>query len=146
MLIRESYGGKIDDDDDFRALDQLVTQILTPAAFESDHQLVQPHNVLDPPTRNNNDNDNIPSSKKSSSSVVVVQGLTVPEGTTMPDFMNWVNRLPEREPPVYLGLPADADRVLLVGQAQSTIRNLQYVAALLDEGETFMRDDATEAV
>lgn len=138
VLIRESYGGKIDDEDDFRALDQLVTQILTPAAFESDHQLVQPQDVesgIRDPTKTN---DNV-TSKKS------VEGLTVPEGTTMRDFVDWVNRLPEREPPVYLGLPANADRVLLVGQAQSTIRNLQYVAALLDEGETLM-GEATEVV
>ncbi len=63
----------------------------------------------------------------------------------MRDFMEWVQRLPEREPPTYLGLPANADKVLLVGQAQSTIKNLQYMVSLLEEAEPVIAEMAEVA-
>ena len=53
----------------------------------------------------------------------------------MKDFMEWVNRLPEREPPTYLGLPANAEKLLLVGHGRDTIANLARITELLDESE-----------
>jgi dynein heavy chain 1 len=46
-----------------------------------------------------------------------------------------VNRLPEREPPTYLGLPGNAEKLLLVGHGNTMIENLAKVTDLLDEGE-----------
>lgn len=68
-------------------------------------------------------------------------GLRVPEGTTMPDFMKWVNSLPEREPPTYLGLPANAEKLLLVGHGKETIANAARLSAILDEGEQLAAED-----
>lgn len=133
LLIQESYGGKVDDEEDFQTLARLVAQVMTPAAFEDNHHLVEPQSVDD----GDGDGDGGRSGQR------VVDGLVVPAGTSVRDFLEWINRLPEREPPVYLGLPANADRMLLVGQARSTIKNLQYISGLLDEGEHIMRD-ATE--
>jgi len=49
--------------------------------------------------------------------------------------MHWVNALPEREPPTYLGLPANAEKLLLVDHGKVMIRNLETVAGMLEEGE-----------
>jgi dynein heavy chain 1 len=111
-LITETYGGKIDDEGDFGLLRGLVTSVLTPDAYEVDHKLV------DGPDG----------------------GLVVPTGTTLQDFLAWVHKLPEREPPTYLGLPANAEKLLLVDLGRSLIGNLKKVVELLDEGEQLVTE------
>jgi dynein heavy chain 1, cytosolic len=108
-LITEMYGGKIDDEDDFELLRQLVSNVLDSAAFEVDHRLAH-----------GGEGD---------------EGLTVPSGRTTEDFSVWVAKLPEREPPVYLGLPPDAEKVLLVGQGQRMTADVERISDLLDEEE-----------
>ncbi|RYP75736.1 hypothetical protein DL771_002223 [Monosporascus sp. 5C6A] len=118
-LVREMYGGKIDDEGDFTRLTQLVESFLTPAAFEIGHKLVEsdPHKDGDE-----------------------TGGLVVPSGTSLQEFMAWIQKLPEREPPTYLGLPANAEKLLLVGLGRSLIQNLRKVTELLDEGEQLMTE------
>ena len=118
ILITESYGGKIDDTGDFQQLSDLVNSFMTPAAFELDHKLV----------------DGGPQGDAS---------LTVPEGSTREEFMQWVNRLPEREPPTYLGLPGNAEKLLLVEHGQNTIANLQRVTEILEESEQLATETET---
>ena len=72
------------------------------------------------------------------------EGPILPGGTSMKDFVNWVNKLPEREPPTYLGLPANAEKLLLVGHGKNMIGNLAKVTELLDEGEQLMAEAAEE--
>jgi dynein heavy chain 1, cytosolic len=108
-LITEMYGGKIDDESDFELLGQLVSRILDSAAFEDDHKLVE--------------------------STEGDEGLVVPSGRTIQDFSTWVAKLPEREPPTYLGLPSDAEKALLVGQGQRMIMDVERISDLLDEEE-----------
>lgn len=121
-LITETYGGKIDDEGDFARLTALVGQFMIPAAFESEHKLIG----------------EMPSGGHDGGE----EGLPVPAGTAMKDFMDWVNRLPEREPPTYLGLPANAEKLLLVGDGRSMIGNLRSVTKMLDEGEQIMAEAA----
>ncbi len=64
-----------------------------------------------------------------------------PSTTNIRDFVNWVNNLPEREPPTYLGLPANAEKLLLVGHGRKMISDLSRVTTLLDEGEQLMVDN-----
>ncbi|KAG6054551.1 Dynein heavy chain cytoplasmic [Claviceps sp. LM77 group G4] len=111
-LVTETYGGKIDHEGDFELLRQLVTSILTPDAYEVEHKLV------DGPDG----------------------GLVVPSGTSLQDFMAWIHKLPEREPPTYLGLPANAEKLLLVGLGRSLITDLRRVTDLLDQGENLVTD------
>lgn len=111
-LVTETYGGKIDDEGDFKLLNRLVESFLTPAAYDADHKLA------DGPDG----------------------GLFAPAGTTVQDFNAWVHKLPEREPPTYLGLPANAEKLLLVGLGRSLIDNLRKVTELLDEGEQLVTD------
>ena len=40
-LITEMYGGKIDDEADFRTLNSLVEKFMTPAAFEENFKIVK---------------------------------------------------------------------------------------------------------
>ena len=118
-LIIETYGGKIDDEGDFRELDTLVSSSMVPQAFEEDHQLVE---STDPDW-----------------------SLTVPSGTSLAALTEWVRQLPEREPPTFLGLPANAEKLLLVDQGNTMIKNLARVAEVLDEGERVLAAAATEA-
>ncbi|CAI7583026.1 unnamed protein product [Penicillium bialowiezense] len=114
-LVAEMYGGKIDDAEDYQQLENLVHSFLTPAAFEDDYKLVS-----------GVENDDL---------------LTLPGTTNMRDFVAWVNKLPEREPPTYLGLPANAEKLLLVGHGRKMISDLSRVTTLLDEGEQLMVDN-----
>lgn len=113
-LVTETYGGKIDDEGDFKQLRQLVDSFLTPEAYDDDHKLV--HGTQEQ------------------------GGLSVPTGTGMKAFTQWVNRLPEREPPIYLGLPANAEKLLLVGHGKNMIGNLAKITEILDEGEQLMAE------
>ncbi|EEP80390.1 dynein heavy chain [Uncinocarpus reesii 1704] len=114
-LITETYGGKIDDGGDFKLLNDLVRTFMTPAAFEDDHKLIP--GIED-------------------------EVLMLPAGTGLRDFTEWVNRLPEREPPTYLGLPGNAEKLLLVGHGKRMITNLAKITTLLDEGEQLMVEAA----
>ncbi|KAF2182427.1 dynein heavy chain [Zopfia rhizophila CBS 207.26] len=114
VLVTEMYGGKIDDDSDFKTLNSLVTSFLTPAAFEENFKIVK--------------------------DTEMGEGLELPSSTGWQEFMMWVNGLPEREPPTYLGLPANAEKLLLVGQAKSMVGNLKRVVDMLDEGEQIMAE------
>lgn len=116
-MVTEMYGGKIDDEGDFNLLTGLVNQVFDPAAYENEHELVS-----DP------DGD----------------GLKVPSGTSMEDFAGWVNALPEREPPAYLGLPMDAEKLLLVGQGEATVKSLARITDMLEEGEQIAQENTGE--
>ena len=58
----------------------------------------------------------------------------------MQDFSAWVSKLPEREPPTYLGLPSDAEKLLLVGQGQRMIADVERLSDLLDEEQLAASD------
>lgn len=70
----------------------------------------------------------------------LIGGLVVPSGTSLQDFLAWIHRLPEREPPTYLGLPANAEKLLLGGLGRSLIANVRKVTDLLDEGEQLVTE------
>lgn len=116
-LITEMYGGKIDDEEDFQRLSELVGAFMTAAAFEEKFNIIEDVRA--------------PSSQ---------DVLALPSGTSWKEFMDWTNGLPEREPPAYLGLPANAEKLLLIGQANEMIVNLRLVMNMLDEGEQVMAE------
>lgn len=116
-MVAETYGGKIDDEGDFNLLKSLVNGFFTPDAFNADFKLVDtPENPL-----------------------------LVPEGINMSEFMGWVNALPEREPPTYLGLPANAEKLLLVDHGKVMIKNVDTITSMLDEGEQQLAEVAQAA-
>jgi dynein heavy chain 1 len=128
-LVTETYGGKIDDDGDFAVLRSLVENTLTPAAFDIGHRLVSAGG-----------GDGAAAGDDEEEGAAGPGELVVPSGTSLQEFMGWIQRLPEREPPTYLGLPANAEKLLLVGLGKSLIGNLKKVTDLLDEGEALMAE------
>jgi dynein heavy chain 1 len=120
-LVTEMYGGKIDDEEDFAMLSRLVDNFLTPAAFEEDHDIIA---KIQPEDKQGGEDGK----------------LLLPSGIGWRDFMEWVNNLPEREPPTYLGLPANAEKLLLVGQAKEMMGKLGMIMGILDEGERVMAE------
>lgn len=124
-LVIETYGGKVDDEGDFAELSSLVNQVLTLDAFDDDYNLV------------------IGGQSRQGDGIAESEGkLLVPTGTRMVDFVDWVDRLPEREPPTYLGLPANAEKLLLVGHGQRTIENVARITGILEEGEQLIEGEA----
>jgi len=115
------YGGKIDDEGDFQRLGKLVSDVMTPAAYEENFNIVKD---IQPPGSQDGE----------------TGGLVLPGGTGWKEFMEWTNSLPEREPPTYLGLPADAEKLLLVERAKEMTANLRLVMNILDEGEQVMAE------
>lgn len=124
-LVIETYGGKVDDEADFAELSSLVKQVLTLDAFDDDYNLVANEQ-----------------SRKGQGLAENDGGLLVPTGTRMADFVAWVDRLPEREPPTYLGLPGNAEKLLLVGHGQKTIENVARITGILEEGEQLIEGEA----
>ncbi|ETS83032.1 Dynein heavy chain [Pestalotiopsis fici W106-1] len=110
-LVRITYGGKIDDDGDYQVLDGLVNKTLHVNAFEHEHKLVE-------------DSES--------------GGLTVPSEGSLQAFQDWINKLPEREPPTYLGLPANAEKLLLAAQSKDVINQARDLSKKLDESEQLM--------
>lgn len=124
-LVVETYGGKVDDEADFAELSSLVNRVLTVDAFDDDYKLVAGSQSRQGDDLADDDG-----------------GLLVPTGTRMVDFVEWVDRLPEREPPTYLGLPANAEKLLLVGHGQTTIENVARITEILEEGDQLVEEEA----
>ncbi|KAK3068938.1 dynein heavy chain, partial [Teratosphaeriaceae sp. CCFEE 6253] len=116
VLVAAMYGGKVDDAEDMKQLEALVDKALTAEAFEEGFNLI--------------------GEVAGDASI----GVPLPAGTTRNDFVQWVKELPEREPPTYLGLPANAEKLLLVAQAEEMLKNLRTVMNVLDEGEHIMAE------
>lgn len=122
-LTAEMYGGKIDDEADFKTLNNLVKGFLTPAAFEENYDIIQDIQSAATPGEQ-------------------AQSLLLPSGTGWKDFTEWVRQLPEREPPTYLGLPSNAEKLLLVGRANVMLDMVTLVMGKLDEGDQVMAESS----
>jgi dynein heavy chain 1 len=98
LLSESVYGGRIDNEFDQKLLDSFVNTLFTPSSYDLDFALVKSGDDGKP--------------------------VTIPEGTKMEHFMDWVSKLPEREPPSWLGLPANAERVLLTTKGRFIIYSI----------------------
>jgi predicted nuclease with TOPRIM domain len=81
---------------DQRLLDALLEKLFSPRSFDAEFPLVD------------------------------VPGLRVaaPEGTKAEAFQQWIDALPAVQTPAWLGLPADAERLLLTNNGRRVLRNL----------------------
>lgn len=50
--------------------------------------------------------------------------ITAPEGTKRTQFLQWADSLPNSQSPAWLGLPANAENVLLTNRAGTMINNM----------------------
>ncbi|KAL9938803.1 hypothetical protein V8E36_002522 [Tilletia maclaganii] len=108
LLKQSIYGGKIDNDPDQRLLDSFVDSLFTPNAYESGFALVK--------------DDEKP--------------LLAPEGSKMEHFIEWVQALPDQQPPQWLGLPPTAERVIASAQGVALLNKLVRMRQLADDDET----------
>lgn len=128
-LVTDMYGGKVDDGHDYEVLRGLVGAVLQPAAFESGWRVVDA--VRDASARE----------RVGAVAEVQVQGRKqelgpeAPLGPAVDEMWDWVERLPEREPPSWLGLPEDAERILLVAASRGVMADLRRILRVLDERE-----------
>jgi dynein heavy chain 1 len=91
-LVKQSvYGGRIDSDFDQLILDSFVDQLFSPNSYNLGFDLVPQAQGAEPL-------------------------VPIPEGTKLDDFIRWVTKLPDREPPSWLSLPPTAERVIAISQ------------------------------
>lgn len=94
LLSQCIYGGKIDNDFDQRLLASFLAKLFTPRSFEADFALVA--NV-----------DGVAGGPGGQ------RHITMPDGTRRDHFLHWIESLADRQTPSWLGLPNNAEKVLL---------------------------------
>ncbi|CAD8134930.1 unnamed protein product [Paramecium octaurelia] len=106
ILTQNLYGGKVDNEYDQKILQSLVEQFFTEQSFNHNHPLFF--------------------------TLEGKEAITVPEGRTYLDFMQWIEQLPKTESPEWSGLPSNVERVQ---RDQLTQKLITKVQNLQQEGE-----------
>ncbi|XP_048259760.1 cytoplasmic dynein 1 heavy chain 1-like isoform X2 [Haliotis rufescens] len=109
LLSQCIYGGKIDNDFDQRLLSTFVDKLFTPKSFEGDYKLVT--NVDGVPGKN----------------------ISMPDGVRREQFVQFVNNMEERQTPSWLGLPNNAEKVLLTTRGSDMIAKLMKMQLLEED-------------
>merc|ERR1712137_1169127 len=121
LLGQSVYGGRIDNEFDQRLLDSFLEQTLSPKCYDVDFTLVEFENGAGEKER-----------------------LSAPEGMTKREFLAWVQQLPEAENPAWLGLPSNAEVLLLVNQSKRLVaRFLKMQSIQLDD--SYSGEDGQQA-
>lgn len=113
LLAQCIYGGKIDNEFDQRLLTSFVNKLFTPESFDADFVLV--NNVEGQQGKN----------------------IVMPEGVRREQFLQFTSTLTDRQSPTWLGLPNNAERVLLTKLASDMISKLMRMQLLEDEDLAF---------
>ncbi|XP_073982188.1 dynein heavy chain, cytoplasmic isoform X4 [Rhodnius prolixus] len=116
LLSQCIYGGKIDNDFDQRLLSSFLSKLFTPRSFESDFALVA--NV-----------DGVAGAPGGQ------RHITMPDGTRRDHFLYWIECLADRQTPSWLGLPNNAEKVLLTNRGTDLVIKLLKMQQLEDEDE-----------
>jgi dynein heavy chain 1 len=112
------YGGKIDNDFDQRLLTSFLNKLFTPRSFDPEFALVA----------------GVERTEDGKSSI------TIPEGILRRDqFLNWVESLPDRQTPSWLGLPNNAEKVLLTNHGIDIIAKLLKLQLLEDDDDILVQ-------
>lgn len=119
LLSQCIYGGKIDNDFDQRLLASFLRKLFTPRSFEADFALVA--NV-----------DGVQSNQRH---------ITMPDGTRRDHFLKWIELLSDRQTPSWLGLPNNAEKVLLTTRGTDLVSKLLKMQQLEDEDELAYSND-----
>jgi len=113
------YGGKIDNEFDQRLLSSFLEKLFVPASFEGDFNLV---------------------------SGVIVNGIEtnikMPDGIRRDQFLSWVEQLVDQTSPDWLGLPNNAERVLLAQRGHDLIIKLLKMQQLDEDDEELAYSDS----
>lgn len=115
LLSQCIYGGKIDNDFDQRLLASFLRKLFTPRSFEADFALVA----------------NFDGGSQGASH----RHITMPDGTRRDHFLKWIESLSDRQTPSWLGLPNNAEKVLLTTRGTDLVSKLLKMQQLEDEDE-----------
>ncbi|XP_055707524.1 dynein heavy chain, cytoplasmic isoform X3 [Phlebotomus papatasi] len=116
LLSQSIYGGKIDNDFDQRLLQSFLAKLFTARSFEGDFALVA--NV-----------DGVAGGPNGQ------RHITMPDGTRRDHFLKWIEGLADRQTPSWLGLPNNAERVLLTTRGTDLISKMLKMQQLEDDDE-----------
>ena len=111
LMAQSIYGGRIDNETDQRLLVSFVRSFFVEQAYEANFALVT-------------------ADKASDTSAVIV-----PEGNSREKFLDWVAKLPDVQSPVWLGLPANAEMVLLASRAKQMVINVMKLQTTEEDTE-----------
>ncbi|KAI9501195.1 dynein heavy chain [Coemansia spiralis] len=118
LLTESVYGGRIDNEFDQHVLETFVNKWFCADAYGAEFALVD----------NTDDGQ-----------------LLAPEGTMFEDFIRWCHKLPEHEPPTWLGLPANAEMLLLIQKGQRLIGDVRRLRSLMDDDDDEEEGDGSSA-
>ncbi|SAL98745.1 hypothetical protein [Absidia glauca] len=118
LLQQSIYGGRIDNEYDQRLLDSFVNTLFSHRCYDLDFEVV----------KSTGENE---------------KALVAPDGTKMEHFMEWVNKLPDREPPTWLGLPSNAERVLLTLKGKAMLSKVRKMKSISDDEEVAFTPEAS---
>lgn len=119
LLSECIYGGKIDNEFDQRLLTSFLRKLFTARSFESDFALVA----------------NI------DGTLGTQRHITMPDGTRRDQFLKWIESLSDKQAPSWLGLPNNAEKVLLTTRGTDLISKLLKMQQLEDEDELAYYND-----
>ncbi|KAJ3265095.1 hypothetical protein HDU77_006529 [Chytriomyces hyalinus] len=114
-LIKQTvYGGKIDNGHDQALLDSFVNSLFKPNAYDVKFALVS-------------------ASAATGEEDSKGQALLIPDETKLEKVMDWVNKLPDQQPPTWLGLPSNAEKVLMALKGKQMLSKLRKVTMASEE-------------
>jgi len=109
LLAQTVYGGRIDNPFDQRLLESFLDHLFTPRAFDERFSLT-------------------PSLSGATGE------LTAPEGRSRDELGRWIREaIPKRETPAWLGLPENAETLLLVEAGRRTLARLLKLQSMEDD-------------
>jgi len=113
------YGGKIDNEFDQRLLSSFLAKLFVPGSFDGDFNLVSDVCIGDTHTN-----------------------IKMPDGIRRDQFLTWVEQLADQTSPDWLGLPNNAERVLLAQRGHDLVIKLLKMQQL-DEDDELAYSDAS---
>ncbi|CAG8587686.1 6539_t:CDS:2 [Funneliformis caledonium] len=119
LITISGHSGRIDNEFDKRLLECFVNSLFTSAAYELEYTLVD---------------------------VEGSDNLVTPEGSKIDHFMNWVNKLPERQPPVWLGLSSNAEKVLFTSKGYAMLSKLRNMKSLSDDDKVAYTQETSSSI
>merc|ERR1712038_1275238 len=115
------YGGKIDNEFDQRLLSSFLEKLFVPKSFDGDFNLVSGVSIGDTETN-----------------------IKMPDGIRRDQFLTWVEQLEDQTSPDWLGLPNNAERVLLAQRGHDLVINLLKMQQLDEDDELAYSDASSE--
>ncbi|XP_016305378.1 LOW QUALITY PROTEIN: cytoplasmic dynein 1 heavy chain 1-like [Sinocyclocheilus anshuiensis] len=109
LMAQSIYGGRIDNEFDQRLLNTFLERLFTTSSFDSEFKLA-----------------------------LKVDGhkdIKMPDGIRREEFIHWVELLPDTQTPSWLGLPSNAEKVLLTTQGIDMMGKLLKMQMLEDEDD-----------